>query len=225
PIAHAQHSHFSSGAEAPVPGAKLIAVNSNDFVHASGYVRTLPFSTSGTYANFYNASCPFIVAAATPAFGGPEAGAPALGSFIEMEFISLTGPAGGVLGYWEASRTGAPNFALSSGVTNGTNRIALSDAALGAGQPGADPFGHIHGRRFTANVFGFYTLGYRFRDTSTNGLNHGPIHAPSQTYYLYLQAGLTVPFVENKKEGLAITYGTALGMNFLLQFSENVGAL
>jgi hypothetical protein len=223
-FAQAQHSHFVSGAEAPVPGAKLIAVNSNDFLHVSDYVRTLPLSTSGTYAGFYNASCPFIVAAATPAFGGPEAGAPALGSFIEMQFISLTGPSGGVLGYWEALRTGSANFTIASGTTNGTNRIALSDASLGAGQPGADPFGHIHGRRLTANVPGFYMLGYRFLDTSTNGLNRGPIHTPSEIYYLYLQAGFTVPFINSTTNGVAVTYGTALGMNFFLEFRETLDA-
>ncbi len=224
PSVLAQHSHFVAGAESPVQGAKLIAVNGNDFLHISRYVRNLSFSTSGTYANYYSASCPFVVAAATPPFGGPEANAPALGSFIEMDFISLHGPAGGGLGYWEAGQTGSATFSLEVGTTNGTNRIALSDANLGAGQPGADPYGHVHGRRFSASVPGFYTLGYRFIDTSRNGVNAGPIHTPSEIYYLYLQAEITIPFVTVQSNSVEIAYGAAVGRNYYVEHTPSLGS-
>ena len=223
-VLYGQHAHFVAGAVLPVAGAKLIAVNSNDYVHTSRYVRTLNLSPSGTYAGYYNASCPFIVAAATPEFGGPEANAPALGSFIEMDFISLQGPSGGKLGYWEAGRTGSPTFTMSTGTTNGTNRIALSDATLGAGQTGADPFGHVHGRRFTADVPGFYTLGYRFVDTSRNGPTGGAIHTESEVYYLYLQAGYTAPFISWTGGNVDVTFGTILGQSFYVQYKESLGS-
>lgn len=35
-VLHAQHLHFVAGVHAPVQGAKLLAVNSNDFVLDSG---------------------------------------------------------------------------------------------------------------------------------------------------------------------------------------------
>jgi hypothetical protein len=220
-VASAQHGHFVAGAEVPIQNAKLIAVNSNDFLHTFGYARTLTFSSSGTYAGYYNASCPFIVAAATPQFGGPELGAPALGSFIETEFVSLAGPQGGSIGYWEANQT-IPTFTIEVGTTNGTNRFATSQANLGAGQPGADPYGHVHGRRFTANLPGFYTLAFRFWDTSTNGLNQGPIHAPSEIMHLYLQAGTTIVSITNQPDGKAITFGAPVGLDCFLEFKTNL---
>ena len=214
----AQHGHFVAGAAAPIQNGKLIAVNSNDFLHAFGYVRNLGFSSSGTYAGYYNASCPFVVAPATEHFGGPEAGAPALGAFTDTEFVSLTGPAGGGIGYWDAGQTGNPTFVINAGATNGTNRFAISDASFGAGQPGADPYGHFHGRRFTANVPGFYVLGFRFLDTSTNGTGGGPIHASSDIMYLYLQAGVTIVSLTNAADSKAITFGAPFGLDCYLEF-------
>ena len=56
--------------------------------------------------------------------------------------------------------------------------------------PSADPYGHIHGRRFTLSKPGLYTLGLQLLDGSSNGANGGPIHTPSAITYFYLQAGL-----------------------------------
>lgn len=57
------------------------------------------------------------------------------------------------------------------------------------GSPESDPYGHIHGRRFTATKPGVYTAWFRAFDTSVNGANGGPIHAPSEALPIRFLAG------------------------------------
>lgn len=220
--AGAQHLHFVAGAPDTNQNTKLIAVNGAEFLSTSGYVRTLSFSNNGTYAGYYNASSPFIVAAATAQFGGPEPEAPAFGSFIQVELVSVEGPAGAEFGHWEAVATRA-TFSLSTGTTSGANRWDASEASLGAGAPGADPFGHVHGRRFTATKPGFYTVGFRFMDVSTNGVSGGPIHAPSDVFYVYMQADLSIHSVTRERDNAIVQFGATAGKNYALEFCPNVG--
>ena len=58
--------------------------------------------------------------------------------------------------------------------------IGLSDASIGAGTAGADPFGHLHGRNFTATVPGESVVGFKLFDTSVNGAAGGAIHTSSE---------------------------------------------
>ena len=212
----AQHLHFVAGAQSPTPGSKLIAVNSNDFTAASGFVLNMTLNTNGAYAGYYIANHSFIVAAVTPEHGGPEQGAPALGSWIHMGIDSITGPAGGEIGYWEGGAT-APTIAFPVGQTI-TNRWRISE---NDGSPGSDPYGHIHGRRFSATKPGLYLIGFRFFDFSTNGVAGGPLHVASDPVYMVYQAGVTLSSPVKMGNSFSFKVGTQGGWIHTLQWSTN----
>lgn len=218
-VLHAQHLHFVAGAEAPVQNAKLLAVNSNDFVLDTGYVRTMTLRTNGPAVGLWEVSHPLIVAAATPPHGGPEPGAPVLGSWIHTAMVSATGPAGAQLGYWEVGAT-APTIRLRVGDTS-TNFWHLSE---NGGAPGSDPYGHIHGRRFTATRPGLYVIAFRFVDLSTNGVGGGPIHAPSDLIYVYFQAGITLKSPRKTGNSFSVDVGTQFGRRHTLEYTSELSA-
>jgi hypothetical protein len=212
---NAQHLHFVAGVEAPIPGAKLLAVNSNDFVLDSGYVRTMTLATTGARAGLWSVSHPFIVAAATPP---AEEGAPAFGSWIHMGMVSATGPAGGELAFWEVNAT-SPTIRLRVGET-GTNLWHISE---NDGSPGSDPYGHIHGRNFTASKPGLYIIAFRFVDRSTNGIGGGPIHTPSELIYVAFQADITLSQPAKQADAFTVRVGTQLGRSFTLEYTSDLG--
>lgn len=178
--AHAQHGHLNAGALGTAQGDALYFANGALFAEASGYVKSLAPTTTGNRAGYYSGSITLTALPATVANGGPAAGAPALGSFVQYAIVSVTGPAGGEFAFWEAGAT-APSLRYASGYATATpTLIALSDVGLGAGAAGADPFGHLHGRAFTATVPGEYVVGFQLFDTSVNGAGGAAIHSPSQ---------------------------------------------
>ncbi|HKS37806.1 MAG TPA: hypothetical protein VJW76_11490, partial [Verrucomicrobiae bacterium] len=151
------------------------------------------------------------------AFGGPVPNAPALGSFIQAQLVSVEGPAGGSFGFWEPGSTN-PSHSLVSG-QGGTNMFRLTESD---GSPGADPYGHFHGRRFTAAQPGFYTVGFRLFDTSTNGVDGGPIHTPSDVLLIYFQAGITIVSTARTGDVMTIAYGSITNLNFALEYTTNL---
>lgn len=211
----AQHLHFVAGVHAPIQGAKLVAVNSNDFVLDSGYVRTMTLATTGARPGLWSVSHPFVVAAATPP---QEEGAPAFGSWIHVGMVSATGPTGGELAYWEVNAT-SPSSRLRVGETNGTLwRISEND-----GSPGSDPYGHIHGRNFTATLPGLYVIAFRFVDLSTNGTGGGPIHAPSELIHVAFQAGITLSAPLTGANAFSVRVGTQFGRSHTLEYTTDPG--
>lgn len=96
------------------------------------------------------------------------------------------------------------------------------DAALGAGTEGADPYGHIHGRRFTATKPGIYTVGFRAHDMSVNGANGGPIHASSEMILIDFQAGYNIKEVRIVENRPQITVGTRVGFVFTIESSDDL---
>ena len=184
------HGHLNVGAEARDQDSRLIFENGADFATDSAYVKTLNFATDGKYADFYEGNITLTALHSTNAFGEIEEDSPAPGSFIVAEIVSVKGPSGGTFGFWDVDSTTAPTHSIPAGTTNGAFRFDLSSADLGAGQPGGDPFGHIHGRRFTATKPGLYTVGFRALDTSRNGSANGPIHTSSTVLHVYFQAGV-----------------------------------
>ncbi len=176
----AQHGHLNAGAVGTSQGDALSFANGAIFAESSGYVKQLTPATTGARAGYYTGSITLTALPATVANGGPAAGAAALGSFLQYGIVSVTGPAGGQFAFWEE---GATTPTISYGVGYSTSfpaLIELSDASNGAGAAGADPFGHLHGRNFTATVPGEYVVGFKLFDTSVNGAAGGEIHAPSQ---------------------------------------------
>lgn len=186
-LLHAQHGHLNAGALGTTQDSQLYFANGSAFAAASGYVQNMTLATSGTYAGYYNSGPTLTVLPQTIDNGGPAANAPAFGSFIQVQMVSVEGPAGSTFSFWDHEAT-APSVSWTIGGTSSSALWNLSDPSLGAGHPGADPFGHIHGRRFTADALGTYTVGLRLVDSSVNGDGGGPIHTPSDVFYMNFQA-------------------------------------
>ncbi|MGE3310493.1 MAG: PEP-CTERM sorting domain-containing protein [Limisphaerales bacterium] len=187
--AQAQHGHLNAGAVGQNQGDRLAFVNGDLFASSSGYVKELPLADSGTYAGYYEGGITLTSLPGTVDNGGPAAGAAAAGSFLMAGFTSVSGPAGGSFALWEDGAT-TPTYSYSVGydVPTPTALWALSDASTGAGTAGGDPYGHLHGRRFTATEPGVYTVEFKLFDTSINGAGGGPIHTPSEELMITFHA-------------------------------------
>jgi hypothetical protein len=222
----AQHVHVNAGATSTAPDAPLYFPNGQNFDTRVGYDVYLAFTNSGSFANLYQgAGITFTALASTPDNGGPAFGHAADGAFLQLQWVSLTGPPDGEFGVWMQD-TGNPSssallFTLPVGTANGTNRLALSESD---GSPGADPYGHIHGRTFTVSRPGLYTLGCRLLDTSTNGAGGGPIHTPSAPYFFYFQAGLTLSSWSKNADSFGVTFGTTAGKTYHVESTTNLAA-
>ena len=171
--------HLNAGAVGTGYGDQLIWANGGTFSTNAGYY-AMPKSVSGTYAGYYNSSPTMTVLPATADndSGGPSPLAPALGSFIQAQITLISAPDGGQFAFWLTGAT-TPSFTLNVGDT--TPLIALSSID---GSFGSDPYGHIHGRRFSATTLGDYIVGLQLFDTSDNGLDGLPIHTPSDILYM-----------------------------------------
>jgi len=149
-------------------------------------------ATTGTYAgNYIPTSATSITWTALQGSSGlvwngtaylaANAWGASLGSNIELRIDSITGPAGASFSYWEAGAT-APTYTASTGLTGGTFAFSLTDAAatigdgnnpptttttnvIGTSNP-QDPYGHIHGRQFSFDTLGTYTVSYVLHDVS-----------------------------------------------------------
>jgi len=75
------HEHLAAGANSTTPGSPLLFVNAADYATNSGYVFNLGADAPGSPYDgwYYTADLVFVALAATPAYGGPEAQAAALG--------------------------------------------------------------------------------------------------------------------------------------------------
>jgi hypothetical protein len=213
-----QAQHVNAGA---LGTGQLYFQNVSGFVNASGFVitnREITMAQSATPTTspglFEVTGLSFTALAATSnALHNSSPFAASLGSFIELRIESvLSGPAGATFSFWDHDATTSPTYSLGVGAT-GTSLIELSDATLGAGTPGGDPFGHIHGRRYSVDMLGDYQVGFRLIDTSVNGPGGGPIQTPSDLYLLTFHA---VP--EPSVIALGVLGATAIG--FVLRRSR-----
>jgi len=181
----AQHGHLNAGAASQSQNSQLVWANGAAFAAESGYVQPMGLATSGRYNGLYNSGPTFTALSMT------NAGGPAAGSFLTAEIVSVAGPAGAMFSWWEGVDQGggsSPVFSILTGGTGLSYQFALSDASLGAGVAGQDPFGHLHGRRFTTTMEGLYTVGFRVLDTSVNGTGGGPIHLASDVLFMNFAA-------------------------------------
>ncbi len=99
----------------------------------------------------------------------------------------MSGPAGGSFSFWEGGAS-SPTLTLASGIMPTSLLQFNLTEGNGAPTPGDDPFGHVHGRRFSADVAGSYFVTFRLYDVSTNGPGSGPIHSPSDSFTLRFDA-------------------------------------
>jgi hypothetical protein len=216
----AQHGHLNVGAGGIGQGDPLIWANGADFIDASGYVKTLEFAATGRYAGSYQGGITLTALPATPAHAGPDPDAPALGSHIHFQMACLDGPTGGAFQFWDATGT-APAESLAPG-QSGTNFWVLSE---NEGAAGTDPYGHFHGRRFTATRPGVYKIAFTAFDLSVNGAGGGPIHMPSESLTVAFQAGVIVmdvaPHVDESR--VQVRFGAQAGYSWQLQSSDELG--
>lgn len=195
-VLHAQHLHLNVGASRPQKDVPLSFINGNVFSTNSAWFLPMPLQTNGLHKGLYRAGSLTITALpATPDNGGPDPWRAALGSRIVAEVVSLEGPHGGEIAFWDSdgvAESDSITFRVPVGATNGTWRFTLSE---GDGSPGSDPYGHIHGRYFTTATPGLYTLGIRAVDVSTSSSDGGPWHMPSPVLRFHLQADATLQYL------------------------------
>ena len=222
----AQHIHINAGAVNTTQDAQLYFVNGYGYGTNAGYDVYLTYTKTGSFSNLYQgAGLTFTALASTPDNGGPAFGHAADGAYLQLQFVSVTGPQNGAFSVWEQDAgnpaVSNPLFTIPVGTTNGANHFNLSESD---GSPGSDPYGHMHGRTFAASVPGLYTLGVKIIDTSANGTDGGPIHTPSEIFYLYFQAGLTISSPTKTMNSFTATFGTKIGATYFVEVSTNLAS-
>jgi len=176
----AQHGHLNAGALGTEQGSKVAWINGGLFAESSGYIGNMPKATSGTYMGYHNSGPTLTALPTTIANGGPSGSASAPGSFLQFSYTLLAGPEGATFSFWD-SGSPTPSSTMGLGQTSPLFALSGGEDNPTAGAPGADPYGHLHGRRFTADLPGDYIVGFVAVDTSANGSGGGPIHLPSDT--------------------------------------------
>lgn len=227
--AHAQHAHIYAGATNQTAGTPLWFVNGDlwDTNSYGGYAGSpaciyLEANIPDLYPGLYQTATTFSALPATIFTGGPSPNAAALGTYIELRFVSLQGPPGGALTIWDENINPLQPtalFTISVGATNGTNRFNLSEGD--PSDPESDPYGHIHGRRFTLNKPGLYTLGLQLLDTANNRAGGGPVQLPSALTYFYLQAGLHLSDLSKSNNVATARFGLPGFTDYVLEASTN----
>jgi hypothetical protein len=228
----AQHIHINAGAvsqtqNSPLRFANSAVYNTNSNVGGSSPPTPACFfmdNTDPLYPDLYSVEVSLTALPATLWTGGPAPGAAAQGAFLEVKVHSVSGPTGGEISFWEENEEATESvrrFAIPVGTSNATNRFNISE---GFDTPsGPDPFGHIHGRRFTANRSGLYVVGLQVVDTSTAGLGGGPIHQPSAlTNFFYFQAGVYLNSMLKTNKTVTVQYGARSFHNYFLQGTTNL---
>lgn len=189
------HGHLNVGALGKQQDSALTFANGNDFIATSGYVKTLEYTNAARFAGYYQGNITLTALPTTVEHAGPDPAAAAPGSFIKFRASCSIAPPGGSFGFWNTGST-EPSLSL----TNGESSEILWDLSQNDGSPGSDPYGHIHGRRFTATKPGLYGIEFTAVDTSTNGVGGGPIHKPSTPLGIWFQAGVFIEEVEPDEE-------------------------
>jgi hypothetical protein len=215
--ASGQHAHLNAGAIDSAAGNRLYFANGFNFVTNSGYFLSLKAETNGPYAGYHQAPLTLTALPATGDNGGPAFGHAALGTRIEAEIVSVSGPAGGAFGFWDSDgEEDATTISLivPVGEKAGTGSFVLSE---NDGSPGADPAGHIHGRRFSATLPGLYVVGFRLRDTGGNGPGGGPIHPESEVFPMYMQAGVTIAAVQVEGSTVVIRFAAEKSRTYWIE--------
>jgi hypothetical protein len=134
---------------------------------------------------------------------------PHTGALIAVEIVSVSGPSGGVFGFWDEGAS-EPSYSFSANQPTQNERFILSE---GGDASGEDPLGHIHGRAWTATKAGEYLVGLRLVDISTNAPNGQPWHAPSRVYQFRFAAGPEFrPAVQHLGTTVSLTWPSRMGV-------------
>lgn len=186
----------------------------------SGYSLPMVLRTNGLNAGFYRGdSLTFTALSATDLGTGQVLGRALLGSRLAVQIVSVSGPPGGAVQFWEGDEENPGNqitFNVPVGETRGTNAFVISENDDAAA---SDPYGHIHGREFTTSAGGLFTVGFRLIDVSTNGIGGGPMHSPSAVLPIYFQAGPVIESIARATNGVRVRFRSAPGVTNVLEAS------
>jgi len=128
---------------------------------------------------------------------------PKTGADIWVEIASVNGPPGSRFGFWEGLNPNDPAHAnwsfnhtiptnsLAANQPTGGFRFQLSEPLLNQGiaPQDQDPYGHIHGRGFTVDKPGDYSVSFRLYDQSAIHQDGSGPHAGSVAYVFRFRAG------------------------------------
>ncbi|GAB4179426.1 MAG: hypothetical protein Fur0032_20120 [Terrimicrobiaceae bacterium] len=142
----------------------------------SNYAQLFP---GGFFSNELTFTTDNLVLDSLPPFSDPR-----------IEFLSVTGPVGGEIGFWEPDAT-SPTLSLLTGWT-----FSGGNAPGFAVELGGD--GHVHGRLFTFTLPGTYTISMRAVSEANPSLT------PSDPITTTFQA-LEPPRLEIQTDGLNVT--------------------
>ncbi len=215
-------THIYAGAVGTNVNDALLFTNGSLFDPQSGYKLPMVLRTNGLNNGYFRGdSLTFTALSATDLGTGQVRGRALLGSRLAVELVSVTGPDGGSVQFWEGDGENPGNqvtFHLPVGRTNGTFRFVISE---NDGSPRSDPYGHIHGREFTVDRPGLYTVGFRLVDISTNGPGGAPLHSPSSILPVLFQAGPTIESLQRTTNGIQVLFRSAPGVTNVLEASES----
>lgn len=239
----AAHDHFAVGIidansnGKPDPGEQLQLTGTN---WANRTFRLLPRPIGQRCGGYYNLSEAVrtlfpsdsfsITALSDGQYDLASPNHPRTGSWIWAEIVSVAGPSGASFGFWDEGFNVVTN-SLATNQPTGNPRFVISE---GIDDVNDDPFGHIHGRAWTATKPGDYTVGIRFIDRSTTRPGGGSWHTPSQTYLFKFQAGPSFQPTMTRNSGgsIALTWPSQMGvwsgfqngMVFTIQRSQSMAA-
>jgi hypothetical protein len=179
--------------------------------------------TNGLNAGHYRGdTLTFTALSGTPANGGEIPGHAAFGSRLAVQVVSVAGPPDGSFAFWEGdgeSDLGTITFSVPTGTTNGRNYLIISE---NNGEPSADPYGHIHGREFTASAPGTYLVGFQLLDVSTNGAGGGPLQSPSDVLLVRFQAGLRIETIQTLTNRVTVSFRSPPAISNVLEATSSI---
>lgn len=218
-------THLYAGALGTNQNDKLNFSNGAVFnANLSAYSFPQILRTNGFNAGYYRGDVLTLSAlAGTVPNGGPIVGHAAFGSRLAVQVVSVTGPVGGSFAFWEGDGENDLDqitFSVPVGTTDGTNHLVISE---NNSEPGVDPYGHIHGREFTASTPGTYVVGLRVIDLSTNGVNSGPIHTPSDILPVRFQAGVRIETLQLFTNRVTTSFRCPPGISNILEATASLG--
>lgn len=224
--ARAQLVPVECGALGTNVGSKLSFVNGTNLTPTSGFVQPLIYQrVANRYGtNGYYSTTNLIFTAVSVKTNTASA---AVGSYVVCEVLSVAGPAGATVYYWEQG-SGRPNFTFPVGGTFAPEkrRFTISNLENGAGRPDGDPYGSIRGRRWVVNKAGEYDITYRLIDASSNHptLTKTPIHAPSDPITIKFSTGIDIGITQfASTNGLStLVYKSGALTNFYVEASANL---
>ncbi|NOS72307.1 MAG: hypothetical protein HOP33_20580 [Verrucomicrobia bacterium] len=223
-IAIGAHHHCIISAPQITAGIPLTFNNDYAFAaETSGFVLTLDYNTN-TYAGYY-ITAGILNNVAFTSEGDESITHPVDGTQVRVRFVAVSGPPGGSFGVWDVAGFGNGNnsttltFSLPVGTTNGNNSVLVSE---NSGEPFADPYGHIHGRQFSATKPGLYLLTVQAYDASHNGAGGGPLHTPTSLLSIYFQAGPAISAITHSTNEVAISFPSQVGKDYYLEASANL---